>query len=432
MNVTTLETQLTAYVDDNRERLLEMVRNLVRIPSENTPPVGAEAACQSYVADFLRSHGWEPHLYEVDQAPGIYTHRFFYAGRQYAGRPNVGARKEGTGNGRSLLLSGHIDTVPKGTQPWTRDPFGGEIEGNRLFGRGSNDMKGGIAINLFVIKALAELDLSLRGDLLFETVVDEEFGGVNGTLAGRLQGFNADAAVISEPSFLRVCPAQRGGRIAHILLEASGGVLTEGTFPAGVIDQLTFLLARVKEFASARRAKAVVHELYGNAADPVPVAITKIVTAPWGTKEPITVPEQCRIEMYWQTMPGEQQDDIEREFLSWLDSVVASAPNLFSKRPEFEFPIRWLPGSAILKSEPLVKELAACAARVTGKEPPIAGIEGPCDMYVFHQAFGIPAVLWGPRGGNTHAADEYVEIDSLLDAAKTLLLFVCRWCGASA
>lgn len=79
-----------------------------------------------------------------------------------------------------------------------------------------------------------------------------------------------------------------------------------------------------------------------------------------------------------------------------------------------------------------MKELAACAARVMGKEPPIAGIEGPCDMYVFHQAFSIPAVLWGPRGGNTHAADEYVEIDSLLDAAKTLLLFVCGWCGASA
>jgi acetylornithine deacetylase len=78
-----------------------------------------------------------------------------------------------------------------------------------------------------------------------------------------------------------------------------------------------------------------------------------------------------------------------------------------------------------------VRELAACASDVTGKQPPIVGIEGPCDMYVFHQAFGIPAVLWGPRGGNTHAADEYVEIDSVVDAAKALLVFVCRWCGCS-
>lgn len=427
-----LEAHLTGYVDDHRGRLVQIVRDLVRIPSENTPPIGAEAACQSYVADFLRGNGWKPLTYEVDQAPGIHSHSIFRGGRSYAERPNVGARKPGAGGGRSLLLSGHIDTVPKGTQPWTRDPFGGKIEGNRLFGRGSNDMKGGVAINLFIIEALAELDLSLAGDLLFETVVDEEFGGVNGTLAGRLQGFNADAAIITEPSFLRVCPAQRGGRIVHILLEAPGGVLTEGAFPAGVIDQLTFFLTKVKEFAQARRAKAAVHELYAGNPDPVPVAITKIFTAPWGTKEPITVPEQCRIEMYWQTMPGERQEDVEREFLSWFDSVLASSPDLFPKRPQLEFPIRWLPGSAILKSEPLVRELAACAAEVTDNSPPIAGIEGPCDMYVFHQAFGIPAVLWGPRGGNTHAADEYVEIDSLVDAAKTLLVFVTRWCGVSA
>jgi len=429
MNTIALEQQLTRYVDQNRHRLVQIIRDLVRIPSENTPPMGAEAACQVYVADFLRNQGWAPLVYELDQVPGFHDHPLFHGGRDYAGRPNVGARKPGVGPGRSLLLSGHIDTVPKGTQPWTRDPFGAEIEGNRLFGRGSNDMKAGVGANLFVLEALSKLNLPLSGDLLFESVVDEEFGGVNGTLAGRLKGFNADAAVITEPSFLRICPAQRGGRIVHILLEASGGVLTEQMFPAGVIDQLTFFLARVKEFAQMRREKAIVHDLYANHLDPVPVAITKIFTAPWGAKEPLTVPEQCRIEMYWQTMPGEQQDQIEGEFLSWLDSVIACAPQLFPKRPKLEFPIRWLPGSAILKSEPLVKEFAACAIDVTANQPAIVGIEGPCDMYVFHQAFGIPAVLWGPRGGNTHAADEYVEIDSVVDAAKTLLVFVCRWCG---
>src|SRR5215467_14473464 len=99
-------------------------------------------------------------------------------------------------------------------------------------------MKAG-AMNLFIAEEVTALGLQLLGDLLFESVIDEEFGGVNGTLAGRLRGFNADAAVISEPSFLRICPAQRGGRTAHITLRAPGGVLTEGKFPAGVVDQLT-------------------------------------------------------------------------------------------------------------------------------------------------------------------------------------------------
>ena len=129
-----------------------------------------------------------------------------------SGRPNVGSRRKGTGGGRSLILSGHIDTVPRGTQPWTRDAFGGEIDGNRLYGRGSNDMKAGVGINLFMAEAVAALRLKLAGDLIVETVADEEFGGVNGTLAGRLRGYVADAAIVTEPSFLRICPAQRGGR----------------------------------------------------------------------------------------------------------------------------------------------------------------------------------------------------------------------------
>ena len=164
--------------------------------------------------------------------------------------------------------------------------------------------------------------------------------------------------------------------------------------------------------------------------DPVPVSITKIFTSPWGTREPITIPDQCKLELYWELMPGESQQDIEREFFEWFDAMLASAPHLFPARPVVEFPIRWLPGSAIPASDPLVTALSGCAESVLHQAPPVVGIEGPCDMFVFHQ-FGIPAVLWGPRGGNTHAADEYVELDSVVAAAKVLLLFVCDWCGVA-
>ncbi len=427
-----LEQRISDYVDAHRSRLVEIVQELVRRPSENTPPEGAERACQQYVAAELRRCGWRPVVYELDESPGLREHPLFRAGREYSGRPNVGARLAGAGGGRSLVLSGHIDTVPRGSEPWTYDPFGGEVVGDRLYGRGSNDMKGGVATNLFAAEALAEMGLRLAGDLVFETVVDEEFGGVNGTLAGRLMGFNADAAVISEPSFLRVCPGQRGGRTAHITFKAPGGVLSDdGALPRGVIDQLTLFLSELPRFAERRRRTAPVHALYAGSADPVPVSITKVFTSPWGMREPITIPETCKVEMYWQLMPGERQADVEAEFFDWFDTMVAGAPGVFAARPTVEFPIRWMPGSAISASEPLVTELAACGARVLGKEPPIAGIEGPCDMYVFHQAFGIPAVLWGARGGNTHAADEYLEIDSAAAAAKALLLFVCRWCGVA-
>ena len=424
-----IEPTLAGYVDQHRDRLVSIVQDLVRLPSVNHPPGGDEERCQHYVASFLTRCGWNPSLYQLRDVPGLADHPLYWPGRDYSARPNLGARLPGASKGRSLVLSGHVDTVPTGALPWTRSPFSGDVNGNRLYGRGSNDMKGGVGTNLFVVEALRDLGIRLRGDLVFETVVDEEFGGSNGTLAGRLMGFNGDAAIISEPSFLRVCAAQRGGRVAHITLNAgaSGGVLTDRDFPTGILNPLRHFLNFVAEFTGKRRESAPAHPMYAHLSDPVPVALTKITTGPWGNNEPQAIPESCQIEMYWQTMPGETQEDIEREFFDWLKLVQTDLPAAL----KVEFPIRWLPGSAIDRNEPVVRELAACATNILGAAPAVAGIEGPCDLYVFHQVARMPAVLWGARGGNTHNADEYLEIDSVVDAAKVLLTFICRWCGVA-
>lgn len=401
-------SSIREYVESHIDRLVGITRDLIRIPSENNAPEGNEIGCQEYVARFLRECGHDPVMYTPDEAPGIRSHPLWWPGRNYNNRPNVAARWAGSGGGRSLVLSGHVDTVPAGSEPWTRDPFGGEVEGDRIYGRGSNDMKAGVATNLFVVQALAAMGIRLAGDLTIETVVDEEFGGVNGTLAGRLMGFNGDAAVISEPSFLRVCPAQRGGRTADFLLSSCNEGILGGSSQRGVVEQLRELLERVDAFRRLRRSRAKVHPLYTHLDDPVPVTVTRIFTAPWGTSEPTNVPSTCRVALFWQAMPGETVEDIDREFFEHFEGYTVA------------FPIRWLPGSAIDADSELV--------RAFGNGRKIQGIEGPCDMYVFHE-FGIPAVLWGARGGNTHNPDEYVEIDSLVEAATGLLEFICRWCG---
>ncbi len=424
-----IEEDLLHYVDSHRDELIGILTALVRTPSENTPPTGKEYDCQQYCAGLLREYGYSTDVYEPDAVEGLRDHPLYRPGRDYQGRPNVAGRLAGSGGGKSLILSGHIDTVPSGTLPWTRDPFGAQIEADRLYGRGSNDMKAGVATNLFVARAVRELRLPLRGALTVESVVDEEFGGVNGTLAARLRGYLADAAVISEPSFLRVCPAQRGGRTADITFQVpNGGVLAEA-MEAGIADQLAWFLSQIPGFAALRRTAAPRHDLYAHLANPVPVSVLKLHSGPWGMGEPMATAGVCKVELFWQTMPGEEKAVVDAQFRGWMDGVVKQRPELFPVAPDVEFPLRWLPGSAISADEPLVRELAACAAQVSGTSPVIAGIEGPCDLFVFQQAFGMPAVLWGARGGNTHGADEYVEIDTVVDAAKALLLFVRRWCA---
>lgn len=419
---------LLDHVVQRQHRLIEITRELIRRDSQNTPPTGAELSCQNWLAHCLKDSGYRPELYELDSVSGLREHPLFHPGRDYRLRPNLTAKRNGIGGGRSLLLSGHIDTVPRGTQNWTRDAFGAAIEGNLLYGRGANDMKAGIATNLFVMECVAELSLPLSGDLTFESVVDEEFGGSNGTLAGRLRGDNADAAVLSEPSFLRVCPAQRGGRTVHITFQAKGGVLQGGRFPSGTIPQLTHFLSNIQSFA-AQRSRVLPHEFYATHSDHVPVSITKVITAPWGYSEPITIPESAQVELYWQLMPGELQKDVEAEFFAWLRNLVDSAPEVYPAMPSVDMPIRWMPGSFTPRHSPIVQHMARAAKTVLDTEPVIAGIEGPCDLFIIQDVFGIPAVIWGAKGGNTHGADEYVEIDSLIKAAQALLLLVADWCG---
>lgn len=413
-----------------RARLIQTITELVQIPSENTPPVGAEGDCQRYVFERLKRLGLEAEMYHPLTVNGINEHPEFKSGRDYTDRPNVAAVWPGSGGGRSLLLSGHIDTVPRGSEPWSRDPFSAAVEGNRLYGLGSNDMKGGIAAFLVAVELLKEAGVRLRGDLLVETIVDEEFGGVNGTLAARLHGHNAEAAIICEPSQLMVCPAQTGGRTAHLTLRGkNAGILYEGEPPVQVTEQLRYLLGKIEEFAEQRRAGTTIHPLYSDSADPVPVWVTKISCGGWGTQEPITLPLNCKLELYWQAMPGEPQEAIEAEFFRWLEDCVAARPRLFPVKPEVSFPIRWLPGSALDGEPELVTMLSATFHQVTGDQPLVRGIGGPCDLYVFHQHFATPAVLFGPRGGNTHAPDEWVDLDSALVVTETLARFICRWCG---
>jgi len=424
-----LEQTLSEMANARPERVIQTISDLVQIPSENTPPIGTEFECQRYVYDRLSELDLKTEVYELTDVPGFTEHPVYRPGREYRNRPNVSAEWKGSGGGRSLLLSGHIDTVPRGSASWSRDPFGATVEDNRLYGLGSNDMKGGIGAFIVAVEALKEAGVKLRGDLLLETIVDEEFGGVNGTLAARLRGHNADAAIICEPSQTMICPAQTGGRTAHITLRARpSGILYEGDPPARVTDQLHHFLGRVAQFAERRRRIAPIHVLYSDSNDPVPAWVTKINCGGWGTKEPITLPTTCQVEFYWQAMPGETQDEIEREFFEWLGEMVAAQPELFPYHPEVSFPIRWLPGSALEGEPELVTELSETFREITGEPPQIRGIGGPCDLYVFHQHFDTPAILFGPRGGNTHAPDEWVEIDSAVLTAETLARFICRWC----
>jgi acetylornithine deacetylase len=416
-------------VDGLRDYIFNSLSELVRIPSMNHPPLGDEYECQMAVARRWREMGLEPEIYNLDTVPGLLAHPRYFPGREYDHRPNVLARRRGRGGGKSLLLSGHIDTVPLGLQPWKQAPFQATVEDGRMYGLGSYDMKCGVAVMFGVMRTLYDLGLTLKGDLMAETVVDEEFGGVNGTLAGRVRGDNADAVIITEPTNLAIHNGVRGGMVVNFSLTGPEGIMFGDQEPGHAMRMLVHLLKWVDVFRQRRRAH--VPGWTGGPLDPVPVWVTKVSAGGWGMNVPLTVPAEARLELYYQLIPGEEQAQVKEELYAWLDDMVADKPNDFSGRPPLTFPLRFMPASEIPVDSPIIQALNRCVQQVTGSLADVRPLPAPSDLFTVQRDFGLQGIHYGPRGGGAHSADEYVELEDLLTVTKAITLLALDWCGVA-
>ncbi len=415
-----------------QEEILQVTRDLLRIPSPNHPPTGEEKICQEYVAEYLTRAGLPAEMYEPDQVPGLVEHPEYWPGR--GNRPNVNSIRPGLGGGRSLLITGHMDTVVLGENIWSHPPFGAEIHDGRLYGLGAIDMKGQMGAALVLYKAIHEQGIPLLGTLSYESVVDEEEGGVNGTFAGRLRYGPMDGAVLLEGTNLQIYPAARGALITDFIFSSTEGTWLEVGMAgekeerSDAVEQIGIFLYHLDEFRAVRRAVPV-HPLYQVYPDPVPAQITKVYAGGWGPQVPIAVPTEGRIEFIVQTLPGETEAEVQKQQDDWLESVIARHAHAFAVRPKTRRRIRWMRPTAIDPAHPLVATMAQSAERVMGKAPAIVGAPYACDMFALHQFFNMPALLFGPTGANAHAADEYVEVESLFTFWESLLVFVMQWCG---
>ncbi len=413
-----------------RDEIIQVMTDLIRIPSENQPPVGYERAVQEYIADFLGRAGLTVDLYQPDQVEGLLEHPDFWPGRDYTDRPNLCSTLEGTGGGRSLLLTGHSDTVVLGDEEWSKAPFGAEIHDGKMYGLGASDMKGQMGAMLVLFKALAEQKIPLHGRLCYECVVDEEEAGVNATIAGRLRDGPMDAAIVAEVTGLDVYPAIRGALIVHFLFRSEGTWLETGSKEkqANAVEQIGIFLTHLDELRASRRSHPV-PEIYRSYADPFPLTVTKVYAGGWGSNLPIAVPPVGRIQLIIETLPGEEQDSVWQELEDWLDSVIERNREAFPMRPEMGLGLRWMHPTQMDAAHPLVAILCDKIAQATGKAPAIKGAPYQCDMWALHRTFNMPAVVFGPAGGNSHAADEYVDLQSIFAFVESLLLFILEWCG---
>ncbi|OHE54098.1 MAG: hypothetical protein A3K61_06245 [Thaumarchaeota archaeon RBG_16_49_8] len=375
---------------DSREAA-NLVSSMVQIPSVNPP--GNEEGIAQFLAGKMSEIGLEVETFE--SAPH---------------RPNVIGRLRGTGGGPVLMLNGHLDVVPPGDPGlWTVEPFGGEIRHGKVYGRGSADMRGGLASMLLAAKVLREAGVPLKGDLLLTGVADEEVGG-KGANDVVDRGYSADMVVICEPTDLVPLRAHKG--ILWLEISTAGNALhssrvsSKGTWgEVNAIYKMTEVIKALQNYLTELEKRT--NPLVGNPT----VSVGTIIG---GTKTNI-VPDRCTITVDRRLLPDESPEEAKAEIEQILLKLSEQDPKL---KTDLKVIIS-RSGAVTPEDSPIVQLSKAAAEEALGKPVEVSGCPATSDMEVFVNRAGWPTVIMGPgRIGTAHIVDEYIDVDQVVAAAK--------------
>jgi acetylornithine deacetylase len=374
-----------------------LARALIRVDSRNptlAPDSPGEGDCARTLASVLDDWGFSVQL--MESVPG---------------RPNVVARI-GPRDAPALMLNGHLDVV--GVEGMIHNPFSAQIRGDRIYGRGSADMKGGVAAMCAAAAKGAQADSSRQ--ILVTAVVDEEYESL-GMRALLADGIRADAAIITEPTRLAICPAHRGFVWMDIVVTGRAAHGSRYDIGVDAITHTGLLLAQLEKLERTRESGPR-HQLLGRGS----LHASKIQ----GGVGMSTYPELCNLAIERRTLPGESAEKA-------LGEIRDACAKVRSEHPRFAARVTLntaqLPSDVPVDS-PIVKRLRGALER-EGVPVKIEGLSAWTDAAPLNEA-GIPTICFGPGDiALAHAAEEFVPIEEIDVATRVLTRVVREWCEDS-
>ena len=332
------------------------------------------------------------------------------------GRQNVIGLLRGSGDGPSLMLNGHLDTV--GVEGMKANPFEPRVDtGGNLHGRGACDMKGSLSAMIAAIEWVVREEIELRGDLFFTGAVDEEYKA-RGTMK-IAESFRADAAIVGEPTGLDIAIAHKGFVWLHVVTH---GRAAHGSVPEEGIDAIEKMGKLVVSMDELRK-------MYGRARHPL-LGTPKIHTSTIsGGSEWSVIPERCDLAIERRTLPGENESTVVQEISSLLAKLA-------SRDAQFDATVSVdtvLPPFEESEDATIVGIVKKATKAVVGKVPKIMGVPYWTDAATLKNKAGIPTCLFGPGDIRlAHSRDEYVPLEEVVRSARILSLVITEFCQGGA
>jgi acetylornithine deacetylase len=424
---------VVAEVERRREEIVDLLAELVRIPSVSGPVTGDELACQRFVEGTLRRMGLEVDVFTPDEVPDITRHPGWWPGHDYRDRPNVVGRRRGAGGGRSLLLAAHVDVFPEGpVELWRHGPFTPTLEGDALVGRGANDDKGGLAAQIMALDCIESAGLRLAGDVILASVVDEESGGANGALAVLQRPYDADAAIYCDGIDLDIHTASLGvvnARVEARIQPSAADRRVDHTMPVALA-----IYERLRAYADARRNAFADDPVYRDTLWPryaARISLVKVGSADGSD------PAGICIDIGAYVLPGEEPADVLAAIGRLAREAAAPFGDLLAQPPSVVPVSRVMPPSSVPPDDPFVELVARAYAQATGRAARVRG-SAPSDLFQFrlNGVRRVPSLGMGPGrwavDGAAHEANESVLVEGqLLPFVKTLALTMIEWCGVA-
>lgn len=416
MTMSAVEQRVLDAIDF--EAMLAYICELVAIRSLD----GEETAVQQNVANKMRELGLEVDMWELDFAALSQHPSFCVEVEREQGLGVVGIM--GGDAGKSLILNGHTDVVPAGElDNWTYPAWEGTVANGNVYGRGALDMKGGLCCALFAAKAILDAGISLKGKLMIQSVIGEEDGGV-GTLGAIARGYEADAAIIMEPTELMIAPAQAGALNFRVMIPgyaAHGAVRTEGV---SAIEKFMPIYAALMELE--KQQNEAFSDPYFTAYDlPYPLCVGTIQAGNWAS----TVAESLTFEGRFGIAVGQDVDAARQLLEDTVAKAAANDPWLCDHPPTVEWWGGQFSPARIDENEEIVTAVSTAFQQVTHTPARIQGMTYGADMRLLVNDGNTPTLMFGPGDvRNAHQPDEFVPISDLEAVTRTLALTILRFC----